>query len=306
MKKNKIEIDYIEIVIDINHEPEKVASCYQIISDENYSFDEFVIKYRPKKIISEFDSVIKLQSLSSKDNKSKLKITGNFYKWLYGHNVTGCESLIDLVLLTIDKLKKLELVNPTDDQLETIRLGRFRIYNVDIKRDIIFESKQNAIQYLSTLKALSTYPKQKKTIFENGIYFGFTSKRWSMCNYYKGQEIRDKPNRSKTSLELKALADLMIRQEIRIRSKQLRTWDLLFGHQWLDLNYIDKFFSNKLEKIYIPKIIFKDAKSNITNKSDRKFYNCLINGDIDSYSKSTISRKRKHFLDSYNIDINNF
>ena len=74
----------------------------------------------------------------------------------------------------------------------------------------------------------------------------------------------------------------------------------------LDLNYIDKFFSNKLEKIYIPKIIFKDAKSNITNKSDRKFYNCLINGDIDSYSKSTISRKRKHFLDSYNIDINNF
>jgi II/X family phage/plasmid replication protein len=173
--------------------------------------------------------------------------------------VTGCESLIDLVLLTIDKLKKLELVDPTDEQLETIRLGRFRIFKVDIKRDIIFESKQNAIQYLSTLKALSTYPKEK-TIFENGIYFGFTSKRWSMCNYYKGQEIRDKPNRSKTSLELKALADLMIRQEIRIRSKQLRTWDLLFGHQWLDLNYIDKFFSNKLEKIYIPKIILKMQK----------------------------------------------
>ena len=53
---------------------------------------------------------------------------------LYGHNVTGCESLIDLVLLTIDKLKKIELVDPTDEQLETIRLGRFRIYNVDIKR----------------------------------------------------------------------------------------------------------------------------------------------------------------------------
>ncbi|WP_289812313.1 phage/plasmid replication domain-containing protein, partial [Acinetobacter bereziniae] len=70
--------------------------------------------------------------------------------------------------------------------------------------------------YLSTLKALSTYPNQKKTIFENGIYFGFTSKRWSICNYYKGQEIRDKSKRSKTSLELKALADLMIRQEIRI------------------------------------------------------------------------------------------
>ena len=62
MKKNKVEIDYIEIVIDINHEPEKVASCYQIVSDESYSFDQSVIKYRPKKIISEFDKL----SLKSK------------------------------------------------------------------------------------------------------------------------------------------------------------------------------------------------------------------------------------------------
>ncbi|MFH4347169.1 phage/plasmid replication protein, II/X family, partial [Acinetobacter baumannii] len=86
------------------------------------------------------------------------------------------------------KLKNLNLVDPTKEQLETIRLGNFRLYRVDIKRDIVFDSKQNAIQYLSTLRNLSTYPKQKKTIFDNGIYFGFTSKRWSICNYHKGQE----------------------------------------------------------------------------------------------------------------------
>lgn len=308
MKKNNVEIDYIEIVIDINHTPEKVASCYQVFSDEKYNFEESRVTYRPKKIISEFDSVITLQSLSSIDeSNSKLKITGNFYKWLYGHNVTGCESLIELVLQTIEKLKTLDLVNPTKEQLETIRLGHFRLFKVDIKRDMIFDSKQNAIEYLSSLKNIATYPNQKKTIFENGIYFGFTSKRWRICNYHKGREIKDNFKRSKTSLELKALADLMIRQEIRIKSKQLNEWDLQFAHQWLDTCYINDFFNKKLDKTYIPEPVIKNSNNDITDFIDRRFYNCLINGDIEnSYSRSVIHKKSKEFLKKYNIDIKKF
>ncbi|MFX8908244.1 phage/plasmid replication protein, II/X family, partial [Acinetobacter baumannii] len=134
--------------MDVNHKPEEVASCYQIVSDEKYNFDESKIKYRSKKILSEFNSIITLQSFSLlNDYNSKLKISGNFYKWLNGHNVTGCESLIDLVLQTIEKLKNLNLVDPTKEQLETIRLGNFRLYRVDIKRDIVFDSKQNAMIY---------------------------------------------------------------------------------------------------------------------------------------------------------------
>lgn len=37
MKKNKLEIDYLEVVVDVNHKPEEVASCYQIISDGKYN-----------------------------------------------------------------------------------------------------------------------------------------------------------------------------------------------------------------------------------------------------------------------------
>ncbi|MFH4077338.1 hypothetical protein WAI85_19985 [Acinetobacter baumannii] len=51
MKKNKLEIDYLEVVVDVNHKPEEVASCYQIVSDEKYNFDESKIKYRSKKNI---------------------------------------------------------------------------------------------------------------------------------------------------------------------------------------------------------------------------------------------------------------
>ncbi len=50
--------------MDVNHKPEEVASCYQIVSDEKYNFDESKIKYRSKKILSEFNSIITLQSFS--------------------------------------------------------------------------------------------------------------------------------------------------------------------------------------------------------------------------------------------------
>ena len=44
----------------------------------------------------------------------------------------------------------------------------------------------------------------------------------------------------------------MIRQEIRIQSKQLATWELRFGHQWRDLNNIENFL-----KIYLIKYIYQ-------------------------------------------------
>lgn len=305
MKKEKIHIDKISIKIEVNHDPKKISSCYQIYSNDKYSFENAVISYKAKKISSEFDSVIKIQSFCTKDETNTgLKLSGNLYKFLYGHNVTGSSDITDLILKTVDKLKQMNLVHPTEKQLEAIRLGQFRIHSIDIKRDLIFESKQNALQYFSHLKKNATYTHKEKAIFENGIYFGLGSKRWHICNYYKGREVEVNAKKSKTSKELKALADLMIRQEIRIHSKQLSTWDLRFGHQWLNFKNIDTFFSNLLEKTRISKIELKDSNNIITDKSDRVFYNCVINGDyVDNFSKSTINRKRKKFLEEYNIDI---
>ncbi|MDO0888344.1 hypothetical protein NCW36_12320 [Acinetobacter pittii] len=85
------------------------------------------------------------------------------------------------------------------------------------------------------------------------------------------------------ALDLKEKANLMIRQEIRIYSIQLSEWDLKIAWKWLDMNFIDKFFNNIFNDIRVPDTILKDSNNSITNKSDRKFYNCLINGDIEKY-----------------------
>jgi len=132
MNKNKFEIDRITIKIDVNHKPEKVSSCLQIYSDKEHSFESSNISYQAKKIISKFDSVITVQSCCTKEaSNTSLKLTGNLYKFLYGHNVTGSQNLIDLILQVVDQLKEMNLIQPTEEQLENIRSGCFRIFNID-------------------------------------------------------------------------------------------------------------------------------------------------------------------------------
>ena len=94
---------------------------------------------------------------------------GNFYKWLNGHNVTGCENLIDLVLQTIEKLKNLNLVDPTKEQLETIvrDLANEQIYkpsfytkffyidNNDNMRKWVIDSESRCLYWFDCIRIIS-------------------------------------------------------------------------------------------------------------------------------------------------------
>jgi len=45
-------------------------------------------------------------------------VEGNFFKWLYGHNVTGTTDLIKLVSDTVNKLTQiLEGMTPTEEEI---------------------------------------------------------------------------------------------------------------------------------------------------------------------------------------------
>lgn len=305
MYKNKLEIDFLDIEVEVNHCPTKLSNGYHVYNNNSDNIEDSKISYISKNIYSEFNSKLKIKSIKCvNDISNKLKISGNFYKWLYGQNVTGCSNLIELVLLVIHKLKKSNLIDPTEEQLKIIKFGYFTIFRVDVKKDILFESKQNALEYLNNIKNLSSYPYRDKVIFTNGVYYGYNSRSWRLCIYHKGRELSSKDN---IALDLKEKANLMIRQEIRIYSIQLSEWDLKIAWKWLDMNFIDKFFNNIFNDIRVPDTILKDANNSITNKSDRKFYNCLINGDIENtYSRTVIFRKSKEFADKYNIDIKKY
>ncbi|MDM1020353.1 phage/plasmid replication protein, II/X family [Acinetobacter sp. VNK23] len=299
---NEFHIDWLDVIVDITHDPKKLSDGLIIYLNKDLDYDKAQQSYRSKLIESENKHKLKVKSING-----KLKISGNFYKWLYGQNITGCTSVIDLVLDVVNKFIEMHLVEPTDEQLETIKKGQYRIFQVHIKKDIVFNNEKMALDYLERIQKDGDYPYRKKTIYQNGVYFGQSSKRWVLGYYHKGKEIKQaKWNKCICMPKEKALADMMIRAEIKIYPKQLTTWDLKFAWQWKDIYGIFSLFEQRLCKLRLPSFNNMVELENIMNNADKKFYTCLLTGEIDDlYSSSTIYRKKKKFMQDYNINIDN-
>lgn len=299
MKNKKFEIDWLDVVVDINHNSLELSEGGYIFFDKNQNIEQEKILYKSKMIESQSRQTIKVKSKGS-----KLQISGNFYKWLNGQNIDGCSSVIDLVSDTIKVLNNMNLISPTDEQLGGIREGKFEIYCVHIKFDMIFENKEISLKYLNNIKTGGRYPYRRKTTYQNGVYFGQNSKHWVLGFYHKGNEIKANRRKILISNELSLLADSMIRRELKLYSRKLRELDLKFGYDWVDINFLENLFSNKFNKLEMPDFRRTAKISKIKNKSDQKFYNFVLDGTVlDFYSRTTIHRKRKDFLERYNLEI---
>lgn len=109
---------------------------------------------------------------------------------MYGHNITGSTDLIKLVSDTVIKLTMmLDAVTPSEDEMNHIKEGHFKIHRIDLNKAILFSDKQAAQLYLATIKEHGTYPRRKKDTKGNGTYFGLQSKRTTLLYYHKGNEI---------------------------------------------------------------------------------------------------------------------
>ena len=198
----------------ISHDPQKLSKGLKIYLDEDHNFDKAKTSYRSKDIESKNKHTLKVKPVNE-----KLRISGNFYKWLHGQNITGCSSIDDLVLDVVKNFIEMGLVEPTDEQLGILKKGQYRIYQIHVKRDITFDNKQLALDYLDQLKTGGYYPHKRRTIYQNGVYFGQSSKRWVLGYYHKGKEIdQQRIKKDIVNPELKALADVTIRAEIKISS----------------------------------------------------------------------------------------
>lgn len=301
MNKNKksFDVDWIDVVVDVDHNPLELSEGGYIFFDKNQNIEQEKILYKSKMIESQTRQTIKVKSKGS-----KLRISGNLYKWLNGQNVDGSHSVVNLVTDTILVLKKMNLISPTDAQLNEIKKGKFELYCVHIKFDLIFDDKEISIKYLNNIKNGGRYPYRKKTPYQNGVYFGKNSKHWVLGFYHKGNELSSNKRKNLISKELTLLANRMIRKEIKIYSRKLKELNLKFGYNWFEINYLEKLFYNEFNKLEMPDFRRTAQVSTIKNKADQKFYNFVLDGTVlDFYSRTTIHRKRKDFLEKYNLEI---
>ncbi|AXY61113.1 phage/plasmid replication protein, II/X family [Acinetobacter sp. WCHAc010052] len=305
--RNTLEIDWVNFDICIDHDVSKISDgC---IIDTNFNIDDLSngdlnlgsakIRNKSKIILSKKGDPIKLTS-----KKNIVNVQGNIFKWLHGQNVTGESNLLKIICNFVEKLENLGFFYPTKAQMFKIKKGNFRVYRVDIKQDLIFYSKDEALRYLDHVIKLGTYPYKKKDKYKNGCYFGMTSKRWNIRYYHKGTELRDKNRRFYTEKELFALAELMVRSEIRVLNPQLKDWCLSYGYHWGNLEKINLIFLEKFNELKLPDVMEREKILNIDDKSDRKFYAVIKNNcPEDFYCRATISSKKTKFLNEYGIDI---
>lgn len=294
-------VDYLKVKVHVNHDQHALNNGIRVDirrTGEGYDTEAAMQSFRPIWVqnTASYSSHLSIKSLS----ESSLLIEGNFYKWLHGQNVTGSTDLIGLVFAVVKALAAQNpVIEPTQEQLEAIKQGLFDISIVDVNKALLFQDKQEALKYLERLKHNSSYPyRNKKDIESNGVYFGKTSKRWLLKYYHKGTEIVvNRKHQKQITPELQAMADVMIRCEMRIKWTQLREWDLLTGDKW-DTATVIKLIDDAHGKLRLPEAVTLPELP----KRYVKFISCLKAGTVvDCYSPATISKMKADLTRNFGL-----
>lgn len=292
-------VDWLKVKVKVNHNPNELNNGIRfdaVRTGDSYS--EPMKSYK-EMWITEPSYSNKLKVKSMKDNT--LLIEGNLGKWLAGHNITGDSDVIALVHKTVMKLAETsEHITPTQQQLDDSQNGYFKVGKIDINKAILFETKDESLQYLERLKFHSSYARFDKHVESNGIYFGYLSMRKTLKYYHKGNEIAaNKKYQNKTD-DLQALANRMVRCELRLKWRELNSNNLLNGFNWTP-ETVRQLIDDAHSKLRMPKeISFPD---DLPTKYKR-FISCFKVGSlVESYKTSTINRMKSDLIRLYGIDL---
>ena len=300
--ENLYAVDWLKIEVHVNHNQHALNDGMRVDikrNNDGYDTERQYLSFHKIRIPSSFDTKLSVKSLS----ESTLQIEGNFYKWLNGQNVTGSTDLVGLVFDVVQGLsEQMSEIKPTLEQMNAIKQGLFKIHTVDINKALLFQDHQEAMKYLERLKYSSSYPNRKnKQIESNGVYFNKESKRSVIKYYHKGTEIlNNKKHQTAITHELSALADMMIRCEMRIKWQELRDLDLLTGDKW-DHVTVKKLIDKVHSKLRLPEPIGRKGLP----KRYLKFISCAESGTlVDCYSSQTISKMTSDLIRNYGIHLN--
>lgn len=293
-------VDWLRVRVEVDHNPNELNEGFRFdVVRTGDTYSELMKSYR-ETWISEPSYDSRLRVKSTKDGT--LLIDGNLGKWLIGHNITGDSDVVALVHSTVMKLAETsEHITPTQQQLDAIQKGYFKIHMIDVNKAILFETKDESLQYLERLKYHASYARFDKVVKPNGIYFGWDSKRKRLKYYHKGTEVANNKKYQHNTDELQALADRMIRCELRLMSRELKDNNLLNGFNWTP-ETVKQLIDDAHNRLTLPKQI--NFPEDLPSKYKR-FITCFKAGSLDGYTTSTIDRMRRDLIKNYGVDLRN-
>ena len=294
-KLNLYAIDYLKIELQLTNNPKELSEKVVVpLIKIDGKYQQQQESYGQQWVHGSHNDRIQVKA----KNANTLVIQGNLFKWLYGHNVTGSTDLVQLVSDTTYELTQIfDALTPTDDELEDIKQGLFKIHRIDLNKAILFDDKQQAQLYLVKIKEHGTYPRRKKETHGNGVYFGKESKRTTLVYYHKGTEVSSHKKQQRITAELQAYADCMVRCEVRLYSQHLRDNNLNYGHVW-DHDLVVKTVDEQHDLLNLPRPI---AEKDLPPKYVR-FLATYKQGALPiAYTASTTVRFKRDLAKKYGI-----
>ena len=181
------------------------------------------------------DSSISIRSLTPQT----IEISGNPAKFLQGHNLFGTNDLRLLMWTFFDTLLSMYDIglNPTMQDLQLIKEGRYTITRVDINETWLLKNRADVMAWIRSAGEKMSMPYRGKGVFSGDtLYWGKGSKYFYLKCYSKGDEINSKKSNFPEALKIPQMleyADRALRLELVLCSKALREWHINMPCNWL-------------------------------------------------------------------------
>lgn len=233
-------IDWISAVVPCAHIEPIRDGCFQRVDgsgDVEWSSDRRLM------VKGSHDSAVSIRTAAWEGDRTHIEISGNLAKFFQGHNLWGSDDLHGLLFeflrwLAIEHgLQESPLVSPTESDIAAWRDGSIALQRVDVTESFHLANLGEVLSFLRSAEQTAHLSHRGRGQLVKGstLYFGKSSRRWSLKLYSKGQEIRAPGHGQAAILDLPSAvewAEKTLRAELTIRSMELKRLGLDRVSDW--------------------------------------------------------------------------
>ncbi|MCB0074372.1 MAG: hypothetical protein KDE20_23060 [Caldilineaceae bacterium] len=232
-------IDWITILAPLPHDaPISSGIVQSVTSDGEVQWQTL----KRCQISGSYSSTLSIRTAShTPDQFSHVWLEGNPVKFFQGHNLWGTDDLPSLVVAALLAAADRLSLPVSASTLAAWEAGSIRITRVDCTESFHLESRAQVLAWLRSAEQTAHLSHRGRGQLVKGstLYFGKSSRRWSLKLYAKGQEIEAKGHGQDAILDLphaKAWADRTLRAELTLRGMELKRRGLDLVSDWLPVD----------------------------------------------------------------------
>lgn len=300
-------IDWVTCIIPFVHEPLNGGSVLKVLPSGEVEWETRCrLSVRGS---HEKDIAVRSQGGDGAGLATELVIDGNPSKYLQGHNIFGSDDLLSLVLDTLQSVSSvLDFIVPIH-VLDAVRAGEYRLTRVDVNYMFELPTMGDVRSWIRAAEYKSKTRHGRPSSKGGTLYYGKSSRRWSIKAYSKGEELKaGKAHRLPDHLSGTPLFDFAqnkLRLELTLRGKELDKIGMSTSRMWSGMDPL-KLFAEYVTRIEMnEQIALTDKVLHDLPRQLQGTYMLWSTGlnPRELLPKNTFYRHRKGLLE-HGIDIN--